>query len=318
MNDGNGLSWRMIREAVTRINGRVNHTPVLTSDTLDRFAGASLFFKCENFQKTGAFKARGATNAIFALSAEAAGRGVVTHSSGNHAAAVARAARLRAVPSHIIMPDNSVSAKVDSVKRYGGTVIFCAPNQTAREETADRIIGETGAVLVHAYDDLHVMAGQATTGTELLEEVEDLDIILCPLGGGGHLSGISVAAKTLKPSIRVFGVEPAGADDAARSLAKGEIIPSVDPQTIADGLRSSLGERPFREIQRYTDGILTVSEEAIIAAMRQLWEILKIVVEPSAAVAYAAILERKLPIEGRKVGIVLTGGNLDLDKLPWA
>ena len=308
----------MIREAVTRISGRVNRTPVMTSDTLNRLAGASLFFKCENFQKTGAFKARGATNAIFALSSEDANRGVVTHSSGNHAAAVARAATLRGVPSHIIMPDNSVSAKVDSVKRYGGTVMFCAPNQVAREETAERIIAETGAVLVHAYDDLHVMAGQATTGTELLDEIEDLDIILCPLGGGGHLSGISVAAKTIKPSIKVFGVEPAGADDAARSFAKGEIIPSVNPQTIADGLRSSLGERPFREIQHYTDGILTVSEEAIIAAMRQIWEVMKIVVEPSAAVAYAAVLEKKLPVEGRKVGIVLTGGNLDLDKLPWA
>lgn len=317
MNGSSGLSWRMIREAVTRISGRVNQTPVLTSETLDRLAGASLFFKCENFQKTGAFKARGATNAVFALSAEDANRGIVTHSSGNHAAAVARAATLRGVPSHIVMPDNSVSAKIESVKRYGGKVIFCAPTQTARDETAAQIIAETGAVLVHAYDDLHVMAGQATTGTELLDELPDLDIILCPLGGGGHLSGISVAAKTIKPSIKVFGVEPAGADDAARSLAKGEIIPSVNPKTIADGLRSSLGERPFREIQRYTDGIVTVSEDAIVAAMRQIWEVMKIVVEPSAVVAYAAVLEQKLPTEGRKVGIVLTGGNLDLDKLPW-
>lgn len=318
MNGSSGLSWRMIREAVTRISGRVNQTPVLTSETLNRLAGASLFFKCENFQKTGAFKARGATNAIFALSAEDAHRGVVTHSSGNHAAAVARAATLRGVPSHIIMPDNSVAAKIESVKRYGGKVIFCSPTQAAREGEAARIIAETGSVLVHAYDDLHVMAGQATTGTELLDEIEDLDVILCPVGGGGHLSGISVAAKTIKPSIKVFGVEPAGADDAARSFAKGEIIPSINPQTIADGLRSSLGERPFREIQRDTDGIVTVSEDAIVMAMRQIWEIMKIIVEPSAAVAYAAVLEKKLPVEGRKIGVVLTGGNLDLDKLPWA
>ena len=308
----------MIREAVTRISGRVNQTPVLTSAALDRLADASLFFKCENFQKTGAFKARGATNAVFALSREEANRGVVTHSSGNHAAAIARAATLRGISSHIVMPDNAVPAKVESVKRYGGTVIDCPPQQAAREATTARIIAETGAILVHAYDDLHVMAGQATTGTELLDEVEDLDIILCPVGGGGHLSGISVAAKTLRKSIRVFGVEPGGADDAARSYAQGTIIPSVNPQTIADGLRSSLGVRPFREIQRYADGIVTVSEESIVAAMRLIWEVMKIVVEPSAAVAYAAILEGSVPVEGRKVGIVLTGGNLNLDKLPWS
>ena len=318
MSVSGGLSWRMIREAVTRISGRVNQTPVLTSETLNRLAGASLYFKCENFQKTGAFKARGATNAIFALSNDEAGRGVVTHSSGNHAAAVARAAMLRGIASHIVMPDNAVPAKVESVRRYGGNVIFCAPQQDAREARTAGIIADTGAILVHAYDDLHVMAGQATTGTELLDEVEDLDMILCPVGGGGHLSGIAVAAKTLKPAIKVIGVEPSGADDAARSFAEGKIIPSVNPQTIADGLRSSLGERPFAEIQRHVDDIATVSEESIVAAMRLIWEVLKIVVEPSAVVAFAAILEKRVAVEGRKVGIVLTGGNLDLENLPWA
>lgn len=309
----------MIREAASRISGRVNRTPVMTSSTLDERTGAKLHFKCENFQKTGAFKARGATNAIFALSSEDASRGVVTHSSGNHAAAVARAASLRGIPSHIVMPDNAVPAKVASVRRYGGTVVFCESNQTAREAATDKIISETGAVLVHAYDDLHVMAGQATTGTELLDEVEDLDIIICPVGGGGHLSGISVAAKVMRKQIKVIGAEPAGADDAARSFAQGSIIPSVNPNTIADGLRSSLGVRPFREIQRNVDEIVTASDEAILAAMRMVWEIMKIVVEPSAVVGLAAILENKIDVAGRKVGIVLTGGNLELDdRLPWA
>jgi threonine dehydratase len=318
MSDNNGLSWRMIREAVTRISGRVHHTPVLTSETLNRLSGASLYFKCENFQKTGAFKARGATNAIFALSKDEATRGVVTHSSGNHAAAVAWAAKLRGIPSHIVMPDNAVPAKVESVRRYGGNIIFCAPQQAVREATTAQIMADSGAILVHAYDDLHVMAGQATTGTELLAEIEDLDIIICPVGGGGHLSGIAVAAKAMKPSIKVIGAEPSGADDAARSFEAGKIIPSVNPQTIADGLRSSLGERPFREIQRHVDGIVTASEESIVAAMRMIWEVMKIVVEPSAVLGYAAILEGKVAVEGKKIGIVLTGGNLDLDELPWS
>jgi threonine dehydratase len=216
------------------------------------------------------------------------------------------------------MPDNAVPSKVESVRRYGGNVIFCAPQQAVREATTAQIIADTGAILVHAYDDLHVMAGQATTGTELLEEIDDLDIILCPVGGGGHLSGISVAAKTLKPSIKVIGAEPSGADDAARSFAAGMIIPSVNPQTIADGLRSSLGEQPFREIQRHTDGIVTASEESIVKAMRLIWEVMKIIVEPSAVVGFAAILENKVAVEGRKVAIVLTGGNLDLEDLPWS
>ena len=314
------LTWDLIVEARTRISGKVNLTPVLTSTSLDAQSGARLYFKCENFQKCGAFKARGATNAVFALSAEAARRGVATHSSGNHAAALARAARLRGIPAYIVMPDNTPQAKRDAVARYGGSgvhITWCEPTLAARERAAREVIAATGAVLVHPYDDLAVMAGQATASLELLDAVPDLDVILCPVGGGGLLGGTAVAAKTLKPTIRVIGVEPAGADDAARSLRAGRILPSVNPDTIADGLRGALGERPFAAIRAHVDGIVTVPETAIVAAMRQLWEVMKIVIEPSGAVPYAAIAAGVLNLAGHRVGLVLTGGNLDLDRLPW-
>ncbi|HTD13399.1 MAG TPA: pyridoxal-phosphate dependent enzyme [Steroidobacteraceae bacterium] len=314
------LTWDLIVEARARISGKVNLTPVLTSTSLDAQSGARLYFKCENFQKCGAFKARGATNAVFALSAEAARRGVATHSSGNHAAALTRAARLRGVPAYIVMPDNTPQAKRDAVARYGGSgvqISWCEPTLAARERAARELIAATGAVLVHPYDDLAVMAGQATAGVELLDAVPDLDVILCPVGGGGLLGGTAVAARTLKPTIRVIGVEPAGADDAARSLRAGRILPSVNPDTIADGLRGALGERPFAAIRAHVDDIVTVPEAAIVAAMRQLWEVMKIVIEPSGAVPYAAITARVLNLAGQRVGLVLTGGNLDLDRLPW-
>jgi threonine dehydratase len=316
-NDTPGLTWDLIQEARARIKGRVHRTAVMTSETLDAQANARLYFKCENLQKGGAFKARGATNAVFSLSDAEARNGVATHSSGNHAAALARAARLRGIPAYIVMPNNAPKAKQAAVARYGGKVIFCEPTLQARESTVERVIAETGATLVHPYDDLRVMAGQATTGVELLEDVPDLDIILCPVGGGGHLSGISVAVKTLKPNVRVIGVEPAGADDASRSFRSGQIEPMVNPTTVADGLRTSLGKKPFAEIRRYVDDIVTVSDEAIIEGMRQIWEVMKIIVEPSGAVPYAAVLADRLPIRGRKVGIILSGGNLDLDRLPW-
>jgi len=310
-----GLSWDLIQDARARIQGRVLRTPVMTSHTLDAEAGSNLFFKCENFQNIGAFKARGATNAVFALSDAEANKGVATHSSGNHGAALARAARLRDIPAYIVMPNNAPKAKLASVSRHGGKIILCEPTQAAREKSVEQVITETGATLVHPYDDYLVMAGQGTSAVELLEDVPDLDIILAPIGGGGLISGVATAAKTIKPTIRVIGVEPAGADDAIRSFRKGTIEPVPNPQTIADGLKATVGRKTFPIIQRYVDDIVTVSEDAIVAAMRHIWEVMKIIVEPSGAVAYAG--SKLVPTKGQKIGVVLTGGNLDLDKLPW-
>ena len=242
----------------------------------------------------------------------------MTHSSGNHAAALARAARLRGIPAYIVMPDNTVQAKRAAVLRYGGEITYCEATLAAREDGARALIAATGAILVHPYDDLAVMAGQGTAAVELLTQVPDLDLILCPVGGGGLLSGTAVAAKTLKPAIRVIGVEPAGADDAARSFRAGRILPSLKPATIADGLRSALGERPFAEIRRLVDDITTVSDEAIVRAMRQLWEVMKIIVEPSGAVPYAALLADAPQLRGLRIGLILSGGNLDLERLPWS
>lgn len=311
------LTLALIREAHARIRDKISRTPVMTSSTLDAQAGAALFFKCENLQKVGAFKARGATNAVFSLSDADAARGVVTHSSGNHAAALARAAMLRGVPAHIVMPHNAPKAKQASVRRYGGNVILCEPTLTDREKTAAQVVAETGGTLIHPYDNLRVMAGQGTAALELLEDIPALDLILCPVGGGGLLSGTAVAAKGVKPSISVIAVEPSGADDASRSFRAGKIIPLVKADTIADGLRTSLSERTFAEIRDHVDNIVTVSDDAIVRAMRSIWEVMKIIVEPSGAVPYAAIVESKLDLKGKRVGIILTGGNLDLDTLPW-
>ena len=311
------LTMQSIREAHARIRDKIHRTPVMTSEVLDGLAGMRLHFKCENLQKVGAFKARGATNAVFLLTDAEAAKGVVTHSSGNHAAALARAAKLRGIPSYIVMPNNSPQAKQAAVRRYGGDVVLCEPTLAARETTARQVMERTGAAFIHPYDDLRVMAGQGTTAIELLEEVPSLDIILCPVGGGGQLSGIAVAAKNIKPAVRVIGVEPAGADDAARSLKAGKIIPMLEPRTIADGLKTSLGERPFAEIMRLVDDIVTVREESIVQAMRQVWEVMKLLVEPSGAVSYAAIFEGRVVAPGANVGIILSGGNLDLNRLPW-
>jgi threonine dehydratase len=289
----------------------------MTSATLDIESGASLHFKCENLQKVGAFKARGATNAVFSLSDAEVAKGVATHSSGNHAAALARAAKARGVPAYVVMPRNAPLAKQEAVRRYGGHVVLCEPTLEARERAASEVLANTGAVFIHAYDDLRVMAGQGTTGIELLQVVPDLDIILCPVGGGGLLSGIAVAAKSVKPTIRIIGVEPAAADDACRSFRAGYIMPSANPQTVADGLLTSLGEKPFALIRRYVDDIVTVSEQGILESMRHLWEVMKLVVEPSGAVPYAAVRAGELALIGRKVGVILSGGNLDLDRLPW-
>jgi threonine dehydratase len=311
------LDLAAIRVAHDRIRRHIHRTPVLTSARLDAASGASLFFKCENFQKVGAFKARGATNAVFALDDETARRGVATHSSGNHAAALSRAATLRGIAAHIVMPTNSPKVKVRAVEGYGGRIVFCEPNQRAREEACARVIAETGATLIHPFENEDVMAGQGTIAIEFLEEVPDLDFLVCPVGGGGVLCGVAVAAKTLRPEIRVVAAEPAGADDAAQSFQQQHLVYQEQKNTIADGLRTNLGAPNFSLIQRYVDDIVTVSDEAIVAAMRMIWETMKIVVEPSGAVPYAAVVEGRVDLRGRRVGLVLTGGNVDLDALPW-
>jgi threonine dehydratase len=311
------LDLAAIRTAHDRIRPHIHRTPVLTSARLDAASGASLFFKCENFQKVGAFKARGATNAVFALDDETARRGVATHSSGNHAAALSRAAKLRGIAAHIVMPTNSPKVKVRAVEGYGGRIVFCEPNQRAREEACARIIAETGATLIHPFENEDVMAGQGTIAIELLEDVPDLDLILCPVGGGGVLCGTAVAAKTLRPTIIVIATEPAGADDAAQSFHQHKLVYQEQKNTIADGLRTNLGAVNFAIIQRYVDDIVTVPDEAIVAAMRTICETMKIVVEPSGAVPYGAVLEKLVDLRAKRIGIILTGGNVDLDALPW-
>jgi threonine dehydratase len=311
------LELEAIRAAHDRIRPHIHRTPVLTSAQLDAASGASLFFKCENFQKVGAFKARGATNAVFALDEETAKRGVATHSSGNHAAALSRAAKLRGIAAHIVMPSNTLKVKVRAVEGYGGRIVFCEPNQRAREETCARVIAETGATLLHPFENENVMAGQGTVAVELLEDVPDLDLVLCPVSGGGLLSGVAVAAKSLRPAIKIIATEPAGADDAAQSFHGHRLVAQQQKKTIADGLRTDLGAPNFAIIQRYVDDIVTVSDESIVAAMRTIWETMKIIVEASAAVAYAALREGKVDCRSKRVGIIITGGNVDLDALPW-
>jgi threonine dehydratase len=306
-----------IRAAHARIAPQIHRTPVVTSRSLDEAAGATLFFKCENLQKVAAFKARGACNAVLSLSDTESARGVVTHSSGNHGAALAWAASRRGIPAWIVMPANAPAVKQNAVRGLGGTVRFCDPTVEAREAACAAVQAETGATLVHPYNDWRVIAGQGTAVLELLAEVPQLDAVIVPVGGGGLLSGTAVAAKELKPPILVYGAEPAGADDAAQSLRLGRIVPQMDPRTIADGLRSSLGDKTFAVISSQVDGIGTASEEAIVRAMRLTWEKLKVVIEPSAALPLAVLLERNLPVAGLRVGVILTGGNVDLDRLPW-
>jgi threonine dehydratase len=311
------VTLESIQAARTRIAGRVRRTPVLESETLNTLAGARLYFKCENFQEGGAFKARGATNAVFSLPAAALAAGVVTHSSGNHGAAVARAARLRGVRAQIVMPENSSVAKFEAVRNFGGEVVLCAPTLAAREAAAQKIIDESGAAFIHPYDDPKVIAGQGTIALELLEDHPDLDWLMVPVGGGGLASGVSTAAKALRASIHFVAVEPAGADDAYRSFLSGKLTSITNPQTIADGLRGALSARTFGLIRQHVDEIVTVGESAIVRAMRTLWQHLKIVVEASSAVPYAAVLEQLVDVRDKRVGIVLTGGNVDLDSLPW-
>jgi threonine dehydratase len=311
------LDLDSIRAAHEQIRLYINHTPMLTSSRLDDASGALLFFKCENFQKIGAFKARGATNAVFSLDDATALCGVATHSSGNHGAALARGAKLRAIPAHIVMPSNSAKVKVRAVESYGAHIVFCEPTEAARESACAEVIAKTGATLIHSFENEDVIAGQGTAAVELLEDVSDVDLVMCPVGGGGLLCGTAVAAKSMRSKIQVIAVEPANADDAAQSFRAGRRIYTKKKFTIADGLRTNVGAPNFPIIQRYVDDIVTVSEEAIVLAMRTIWETMKIVIEPSAAVPYAAILESKIDIGGKRVGIILTGGNVDLDALPW-
>jgi threonine dehydratase len=306
-----------IRAAQKRIAGRVLRTPVIENAQIDAACGAKLHFKCENLQEIGAFKARGASNAIFARSADELKAGVVTHSSGNHGTAVASAARLRGVSARVVMPRNASAAKLAAVRAYGGEVTLCEPTVAAREAATAQIVAETGALFIHPYDDPDVIAGQGTIALELLEQVPQLQWLLCPIGGGGLTSGLAVAIKGLRPDIKVVAVEPAGADDAYRSFTSGTLAPPAPTATIADGLRGALSARTFALIRANVDAIVTVDEPAIVAAMRELWQRLRIIVEPSSAVAFAAVRERKLDLQGAHVGIVLTGGNVDLDALPW-
>ncbi|WP_438020888.1 pyridoxal-phosphate dependent enzyme [Sorangium sp. So ce315] len=304
-----------IRRAAERIAPHAHVTPVMTSRTIDGIAGARVFFKCENLQRAGAFKFRGACNAVMALSDDEASRGVATHSSGNHAAALALAARIRGVAAHIVMPANAPAVKRAAVEGYGARVVTCSPTLRSREETIARVLAETGAILVHPYNDAHVIAGQGTAALELASQVEDLDAVVAPVSGGGLLSGTAIAAGALSRA-RTVGAEPEAADDAARSLREGRLLPSNDPTTIADGLRSALGELTFAILRERGVAIVTVSEDEIVRAMRVVWERMKIVIEPSAAVSAAAVLQRK--VQGARIGVILSGGNVDLSALPFA
>ncbi len=308
-----------VRAAAGRLEGVAHRTPVATCTTLDRLAGRRLFFKCEHLQRAGAFKFRGAYNAIGALPPELAAHGVVTHSSGNHGQALALAARLRGVPAHIVMPAGSAAVKRRAVEGYGGRVVECEPTLAARERTAAEVLAATGGTMIPPYDHRQVIAGQGTVALELLDQVPALDAIVAPVGGGGLISGVALAANALAPEVRVLGAEPAGADDAARSLAAGRLLPQTDPRTLADGLRTGLGELTWPVIRDLVERIVTVPEEEIVRAMRLVWERAKLLIEPSAAVAVAAATSEELRgMPGLdRVGVVLSGGNVDLDRLPW-
>jgi threonine dehydratase len=300
-----------------RIKKLVHRTPVLTSESVNHLLGAELFFKCENFQKVGAFKFRGATNSVFSLDEAEVLKGVATHSSGNHAAALALAARLRGVNAHIVMPRTAPEIKKAAVAGYGANITFCEPTLQAREETLEKVVKATGATIIHPYNYIPVICGQGTAAVEFLEEVPDLDIIMTPVGGGGLLSGTSISSKTIKPDIKVIAGEPKNADDAYRSFKTGILQPSINPNTIADGLLTSLGEITFSIILKNVNDILTVSEEGIVKAMKMVWERMKIIIEPSAAVPVAAVMEHPEIFRKQKVGIILSGGNVELTKLPF-
>ena len=313
----NEQTIREIREASERIRPFVHCTPILTCNTLDEMCKMEIFFKCENFQKVGAFKIRGATNAVFSLGDKEASQGVATHSSGNHAAALALAASWRGIKAYVVMPENAPGVKRNAVANYGAEIIFCKPTLEAREEGLAKVVDRTGATFIHPYNDHRVISGQGTAALELCEEIPDLDIVMTPVGGGGLLSGTAIAVSALSPETYVIAAEPERADDAYRSFHAGRIIPSDNPDTIADGLRTSLGDLTFPIIRRYVKEIVTVNEEGIVEAMRLIWERMKIIVEPSAAVPLGALLSKHKELSGKRIGVILSGGNVDLENLPW-
>ena len=303
--------------AHARIKPHIHRTPVLTSSYIDALAEAELFFKCENFQKAGAFKARGASNAVFGLSDEQAAKGVATHSSGNHGTCLSYAAGRRGIPCTVVMPRTAPQAKKDAVRGYGGKVVECEPSTSSREAVFAEVVADTGAEFVHPYNDPRVIAGQGTCSRELIEQVEGLDAVIAPIGGGGMVSGTCLTLSNLAPSIKVFAAEPEQADDACRSFKAGRIIADDAPDTVADGLKVPLKELTWHFVEHHVTDILTASEAEIVDAMKLIWKRMKIVMEPSSAVPLATILKNKEIFAGKRVGIIVTGGNVDLDKLPW-
>jgi threonine dehydratase len=306
-----------IQNAHGRIRPYIHWTPVMSSTQINRMFDAEIFFKCENFQKVGAFKFRGATNAVMQLSEDEKKKGVVTHSSGNHAAALTLAAVTAGVKPFIVMPENAPDVKKNAVSGYGADITFCKPTLQAREEATRKIIEQTGAVLIHPYDNVNVICGQGTAALELIGEKEGLDAIIAPVGGGGLISGTVIAAKGLLPGVKVYGAEPLNANDAYLSYTSGKIVPSVNPETIADGLLTSLSERTFFIIKNNVDAIFTVSEKSIVESMQLIWERMKIIVEPSSATVLAVIRENPGHFAGKRIGLIISGGNVDLSRLPF-
>ena len=312
------ISIADIRVAAARIAAHAVVTPLMRSNTLDGLSGASLHFKCEHLQVGGAFKFRGACNAVWALGDEDAGRGVVTHSSGNHGAALALAARTRGIPAHVVVPEGAVRAKLENIEAAGATLHHCAPTLAAREETCARIQRETGATLVHPYADRNVIAGQGTAALELLQQMPELDALVAPLGGGGLMSGTAIVARALSPDTQLIAAEPAGADDGYQSLQRGERVTDVKPDTICDGLRATIGEINFELLRNTRVEVLTVSDEQVLAAMRLLWTHLKQTIEPSSSTVLAAVLAQRERFQGKRVGLILSGGNVVLDRIAFA
>ena len=311
------VNYTDIQSAHQRISNFIHNTPILTCENINIDANANLFFKCDNFQKTGSFKIRGATNTILQLSKKQLANGVITTSSGNHGAAVASAAKKLGANVKVVMPENTPKVKVDNVQRFGGEIIFCDPNIKSRENTLNKIVKEDKSTIVHPYNDEKIIAGQGTAAKELLEKIPDLDIIIAPVSGGGLLAGTLLAAKTINSNIKVYGAEPKNADDTYQSIKRKKIVPNKTTDTIADGLRAQVGTITFPIIQKHVDGIILVSEEMIIQSMRMVWQRLKIIIEPSCSIVLAAILTNKKQFYNKRIGLILTGGNVDLDTLPW-
>ena len=311
------LNLKDIELAHERIQPYVHRTPILTNTSFNELTGANLFFKCENFQKAGSFKIRGAANAVVLLTESEFKRGVVTTSSGNHGAALSMAVTRRGGTTKVVMPHNTPKIKVDNVKRNGGEVIWCEPDQKSREAVLKKLVDKTGATVVHPYNDERIMAGQGTCVKEMLEAIPTLDAIISPVSGGGLISGTLVAAKSMKKSIKVYGAEPEEADDACQSLKQGKIIPNITTNTICDGLRAEIGSKTFPVIQKFIDGIIPISEKEVVDSLKMIWERMKIIVEPSCSVSLALVLKNKALFKDQKVGLILSGGNVDLNHLPW-